>query len=276
MTSDSASSIRLVLSDMDGTILSSERVLSPKTQMAVRHLRDVGIPVALVSARPPQGMMPYIHQLELQGPCAAFNGGLIFDADGTIKHNIVFPSSVAQALLSCLTAHDGDVWFQNKDRWSVRDATRPFVTNESRIIGVHPYEVEDLATEVSEVNRIIAIGDNVEEAARLEQELGEKFAGQASVLRSTPTKINITPAQATKGQAVHKLASFYSVLAEQVACLGDAQNDLPMLSEAGMSIAMGQAPETVKEKASYITGSNAEDGWADAVERFIMPRVVHN
>lgn len=276
MTNGPHSPIRLVLSDMDGTILSSERKISLKTQKAVKQLRQKGVAVALVSARPPEGMMPYIRQLNLEGPCAAFNGGIIFKADGTLQKDSVFSSPVVKNLLTRLESCGGELWFQNKERWLVRDATHVLVRNESRIIGVKPHEVPDLYAETAHVNRIIAIGYEPEIAERLERELGEEYAGYASVLRSTPTKINITPADATKGHALKTLAAMYGVAPAQVACLGDAQNDLPMLREAGMSIAMGQAPDGVKQKARYVTRSNAEDGWADATERFIMPRVLHS
>lgn len=268
------SSIKLVLSDMDGTILSPNRTLSPSTKKSAQMLCQVGVSLALVSARPPEGMLSYVQQLALRGPCAGFNGGIIFTPEGTVQESMTFSSHIVEELLKLLRPYDMDIWFQNEHQWSVRSLHTDLVEKERRVIGVTPCAVADLATVTHDVNRLIVIGHDVELAAYLERELGEKFSGKASVLRSTSTKINITPAQATKGQVLHKLASLYGVEAAQVACLGDAQNDLPMLREAGLSIAMGQAPEDVKRYAACVTKTNAEDGWAEAIKEFIMPRVM--
>ncbi|MFT9297830.1 MAG: HAD hydrolase family protein, partial [Gluconobacter sp.] len=97
--------------------------------------------------------------------------------------------------------------------------------------------------------------------------------GEASVRRSSEMLLDITPALANKGEAVRELALAHGVAPHEVACLGDAHNDLPMFAVAGLGIAMGQAEDDVRAAAQVLTDTNERDGWAKAIERYILPRV---
>lgn len=263
--------IRLVLSDMDGTILDSDHTLSPRTCAAVRQLEERGIALALVSARMPPAVLPYVRQLGLKGPCAGFNGGVFFTPDGTILKSHQFRAEDMSALMDTLSHFPVEVWCQTEQEWLVGDAQTPLVMRERELTGIAPREVEALPIRDETVNRLMVCSDDTGLIARLETELAVPFAGRASMLRSAPHKLNITPAQATKGEAVVELARLYGVTPQEVAALGDAPNDIPMLKAAGMAIAMGQAPQSVKEQAAHVTGKPDQGGWAYAAETFIMP-----
>ncbi|WP_230873244.1 MULTISPECIES: Cof-type HAD-IIB family hydrolase [unclassified Bombella] len=269
--SDTAPIIKLVLSDMDGTILGPDKRLSPATCKAVEQLAAHHVPVALVSARLPAAILPYVRQLGLKGPCAGFNGGVFFSPDGTILKSYRFPPEDVTALLARLAPLPVELWFQTEREWLVRDASTALVQREHNLTGITPREVAELSLQDEAVNRVMVCSEDTALIARLEAELPASFGGRASMLRSAPHKLNITPALANKGDAVRELAQLYGVTPQNVAVLGDAPNDLPMLSVAGMSIAMGQAPEGVKAQARYVTKTPAEDGWAYAAERFIIP-----
>ncbi|MXV44002.1 Cof-type HAD-IIB family hydrolase [Saccharibacter sp. 17.LH.SD] len=264
--------IKLVLSDMDGTILAPDKTLSPATIRAVERLHQAKIPVSLVSARPPRAMLPYVRQLNLMAPCAGFNGGLIFTPDGRTERNVIFSSDIVERILHKLEALSVDVWLQNEKNWYVRDGQADLVQREQKMLGFTPQETKNFQHLAHEVNRIIVTCPDKALIAHLESHFGQVFRTEASILRSTPIKLNITPIKATKGQALKDIATLCEAIPENVACLGDAPNDLPMLREAGLAIAMGQSSEIVKEAATCVTGSNEKDGWAEAVEKFIIPR----
>lgn len=269
--SDAAPVIKLVLSDMDGTILGPDKRLSPTTCAAVKQLAALKVPVALVSARLPAAILPFAHQLDLKGPCAGFNGGVFFKPDGTILKSYPFAPQDLTALMARLAAFPVEIWFQTETEWLVCDAHTVLAVREHNLTGITPREVPELCSQWAGVNRVMVCSDDTALIAQLEAELPAAFGGGASMLRSAPHKLNITPALANKGDAVRELAKLYGVTPQNVAVLGDAPNDLPMLDVAGMGIAMGQAPEMVKARADYVTKTPADDGWAYAAEKFIMP-----
>ncbi|MUH02359.1 Cof-type HAD-IIB family hydrolase [Bombella sp. ESL0387] len=263
--------IRLVLSDMDGTILGSDRTISPTTGTAVQHLAERGVALALVSARIPAAVLPYVRQLGLKGPCAGFNGGVFFMPDGTILKSHHFSVGDLAAILEALSPFPVEVWFQTEQEWLVRDSRTLLAKREQELTGITPRAVSSWPVTPKTVNRLMVCSDDTALIARLEAELAAPFAGRASLLCSAPHKLNITPALATKGEAVAELARLYGVTPQEVAALGDAPNDIPMLQAAGMGIAMGQAPDSVKKEATHVTGKPDEGGWAYAAETFIMP-----
>lgn len=268
---DTSPKIRLVLSDMDGTILDSDHTISPTTAAAVQSLAERGVALALVSARMPAAVLPYARQLGLKGPCAGFNGGVFFRPDGTILKSHHFPVDDLVAIMEALSSFPVEIWFQTEQEWLVPNSQTPLVVRERELTGLTPREVVSLPIVPETVNRLMVCSDDTALIARLEEELAHPFAGRASLLRSAPHKLNITPAKATKGEAVSELAKLYGVMPQEVAALGDAPNDIPMLQAAGMSIAMGQAQDSVKKQASHVTGKPDEGGWAYAAETFIMP-----
>lgn len=263
--------IRLVLSDMDGTILDSDRDISARTLAAVKRLRQAHIPLALVSARAPAGVLPYVRKLGLEGPCAGFNGGVFFTPDGTILSSHHFSVEILHSIMAALATEQVEIWFQNEASWFVCDTQTPLALREHEVTGVIPQQVDALPIHSGSINRLIVSSEDIDLIARLEKVLGARFCDGASILRSAPHKLNITPFQATKGEAVRVLAGFYGVDSAQVAVLGDAPNDIPMLSVAGLGIAMGQAPDSVKKQARCVTKTPDEGGWAYAVDTFIMP-----
>lgn len=268
---ETSPSVRLVLSDMDGTILDSDRTISPTTCAAVQKLAGRGIALALVSARLPAAVLPYVRQLGLKGPCAGFNGGVFFMPDGTILKSHHFSGDELVAIMEALSPFPVEIWCQTEQEWLLRDGQTPLALGEHELTGITPREVPSLPLQSGIVNRLMVCSEDTALIARLEQELAAPFAGRASMLRSAPHKLNITPARATKGEAVIELARLYGVTPQEVAAIGDAPNDIPMLKAAGMSIAMGQAQDFVKQQAAHVTGKPDEGGWAYAAETFIMP-----
>ena len=265
--------IRMVVSDMDGTLLTPEKTIAPSTMAMAKELQKRGIPLCLASARPPAAMTKYISQLGLSGQNAGFNGGIIFAPDGTPTVGRVLSRDVLSVVHDMLHVHGIETWLLRQSYWMVSDAATPFVEHERRITGLTPHAVPDLRHEFDGIGKVMGVSNNYDLLQRVETELAVMLRGEASVRRSSEMLLDITPALANKGEAVRELALAHGVKPHEVACLGDAHNDLPMFAVAGLGIAMGQAEDDVRAAAQVLTDTNERDGWAKAIERYILPRV---
>lgn len=264
--------IRLVVSDMDGTLLTPDKQITPQSLSAAQALRHVGIPLCLVSSRPPGGMEMYFDQLGINTPYGALNGGTLFNPDRTIRSSLSLDPQTVLDALDMLQAQKVDTWLFRGHAWFVRNAQSPLVQAESRTVQTIPTQVDNLSAYTQNIGKVA--GSTADHAALHEQEadIGRKLAGRACVALSSKWFLDITPLHANKGYAVRQLAAYYGVSVEEVACIGDMNNDVPMLSIAGLSIAMGQATPDVQASAHFVTSPNTQEGWARAITDFILPR----
>ncbi|PTU03387.1 Cof-type HAD-IIB family hydrolase [Pseudomonas sp. HMWF031] len=265
--------IRFLLSDMDGTLLLPDHSLSQRTVDAVRALREAGVLFSLATGRPPKAMLHMIEALGVDLPTAAFNGGTLVNPDGSLLVAHYLPATAALTTLALLADQpDIEVWVFSGGDWLVKDPSGPLVPREQHGLGYPPVAVESFEPFLERIDKIVAASSNTELLIELEAQLLPLVEGQAQVSRSQPVYLDITAMQANKGQALATLAAFLGVPLEQTAAMGDGGNDPAMFHRAGLSIAMGQAEEEVKRQADVVTGANTEEGAAQAIERYILPR----
>ncbi|MDE7547649.1 Cof-type HAD-IIB family hydrolase [Acetobacter fabarum] len=264
--------IRLVVSDMDGTLLTPNKQITPQSIAAAQALRHAGIPLCLVSSRPPGGMEMYFEQLGINTPYGALDGGTLFNPDRTIRSSLSLAPQTVQEALDLLAARQVDPWLFRGHEWLVRNARNPLVLAESRTVQSIPTQVGDLHTCVHDIGKVT--GSTADHAMLQEQEvhIGRELAGRASVALSSKWFLDITPLHANKGYAVRQLAADYGVSVNEVACIGDMNNDIPMLAIAGLAIAMGQSTPDVQTYAHCVTSPNTQEGWARAITDLVLPR----
>ncbi|QJI29315.1 HAD family hydrolase [Pseudomonas sp. ADAK18] len=263
--------IRFVLSDMDGTLLHPDHSLSQYTIDTVRALRDAGVFFSLASGRPPKAMLQQAEALGVDVPIAGFNGGTLVNPDGSVLVSHHLPAEAALIALALFSEQpDVEVWLFADGDWLRRDPGGPMAVREEHGLGYGPIVVESFEPYLDRVNKIVAASTNTQLLIELEAQLLPKVKGVAQVSRSQPVFLDVTAMKANKGEALKTLAAYLGVPLEQTAAIGDGGNDPAMFHVAGLSIAMGQAEEVVKQQASVVTGSNVEDGAAEAIERFIL------
>ena len=263
--------IRFVLSDMDGTLLRPDHTPSQRTIDTVRALRDAGVLFSLASGRPPKAMMQMVEAFGIDVPVAGFNGGTLVNPDGSILLAHHLPAEAALVALALFSAEpDVEVWLFADGDWLRRDPPGPMVAREAAGLGYGPIVVESFEPYLDRVDKIVAASHNAALLKALEAQLQPKVEGLAHVSRSQPVYLDVTAMLANKGDALKALAAHLGVPLEQTLAIGDGGNDPAMFHVAGFSIAMGQAEEVVKRQASVVTGSNVEDGAAQAIERFIL------
>jgi len=264
--------ITALLADVDGTLVTKAKVLTERAIEAVRRLREGGIGFFITSGRPPQGMRMLIEPLGLTLPMAAFNGGVIVFPDMTVLDERPLPDEVVPAVVDTILAHGLDVWIYLAAAWYVRSPDAPRVARETSTIQSPPVVVSTFDGLLSRVVKIVGVSDDLDLVARCEAAAQAQFGAQVSAARSQPYYLDVTHPTANKGTVIERLSRYLKVPVESIATIGDQPNDVLMFKRSGLSIAMGNASEEVQRQATCVTTSCEEEGFANAVERFILPR----
>jgi len=268
----SRSKISAVISDVDGTLVTDEKLLTEATKAAVKALRERNIIFSIISSRPPRGLRMLIEALQIAAPFGGFNGGLIAAPDFSVIRQHLLPRTIAQRTIDMLSAIGAQCWLFAGSEWLLRDAAAPYVPLEQRTVAFPPTVVEDFAPFFDRTGKIVGVSADFGRLAQCETDLRTALADGASVARSQPQYLDITHPLANKGVALLAIADLLSVSPAEIAVIGDGGNDVAMFEQAGFSIAMGNAAARVKGTADVVTKSNREDGFADAIERFVLHR----
>lgn len=264
--------IRLVVSDIDGTLVRGDKTLSDGVVAAARRLGEAGVSLTLISARPPSGMLWIVDKLGLTVPVGAFNGGTIVRPDGTIVSAAQLDPGVAERTLELVDRPGIVVWLFRAGVWHASRRDDDHGPREREAVGQDAIVGGDFAALTGAVDKIVAVSDDHAMLAGLETAVADALGTGATVARSQPYYLDVTAPRANKGDGIATLAAALDVPLAQVAAIGDQRNDLPMFARAGLSIAMAQAPEEVRAVADRTTRSNDEDGVAHAVDTIILPR----
>jgi Cof subfamily protein (haloacid dehalogenase superfamily) len=258
--------IALVVSDVDGTLLTKDKVLTDKAARAARQLQDSGVGFTIVSSRPTIGMRFLIEPLELILPIGSFNGSSISDPQLNPIEQHVIPTLAAQRSLEVLSQFKVDIWMFTSDKWLARNPDGEYNSLEKRTIKTDPVIVEDFAPYLSAACKIVGSSSDPALLQRCEIAMQQALGTQAMAVRSQSYYLDITPPGCDKGTFVKAIAKRLGVPTDAVATIGDMHNDLAMFRKCGMSIAMGNATDDIKRQATNVTASNEDEGFAGAID----------
>jgi len=264
--------ISLVLADVDGTLVTDQKVLTERSQATVQSLRDAGIRFAITSGRPPRGMAMLFDHLQLDTPIAGFNGGLFVKRDLSIIEQKTIPSDIARQAIDLIRGHHLDAWIYCGNDWLITKPDAPHVAHEAWTVKFQPKVVVDLEKDLDHENviKIVGVSDDLDAVQRCEADAQSTFGNHASARRSQPYYLDITNKDANKGAVLDHLSRTLQVPASEIATIGDQPNDVLMFVKSGFSIAMGNASDEVKSQANASTDSNNDEGFAKAIERFVL------
>jgi hypothetical protein len=265
--------ISLVLADVDGTLVTEEKILTERTRNAVAALRTAGIRFAITSGRPPLGMAMLFDPLELDTPIAGFNGGLFVERDLTILEQKTVPADVAGQAIDLIRHRGLDAWIYSGNEWLITKADAPHVAREAWTVKFEPKVVPDFDGRLGQVAKIVGVSDDLDQVKRCETEAQAVFGQRATANRSQPYYLDITNKDANKGAVVDYLAHHMGVPADEIATIGDQPNDVVMFRRSGFGVAMGNASDEVKRQAAAVTDSYNDEGFAKAMERFVLAPV---
>jgi Cof subfamily protein (haloacid dehalogenase superfamily) len=278
--------IRLLIADVDGTLVTREKILTERARAAVAKMRSAGIEFAITSGRPPLGMQMLIKPLGLTTPIAAFNGGMFIKPDLSVIEQRVLHADVIEPAIQTMRAYKLDTWIYRGTEWFVRERHGPHVDREEWTVKFPPTVVPDFKGLTSDVAKLVGVSDDLEAVCKCEIAVQQRFAAKVhtkqsnpqretlvSAARSQPYYLDVTHPEANKGYVVSRLSEMLGIPVDQIATIGDMPNDVTMFRKSGTSIAMGQASDEVKSAATYSTTSSEEEGFANAVERYVLQPV---
>jgi Cof subfamily protein (haloacid dehalogenase superfamily) len=262
--------VRLVVADVDGALVTPDKVVTPRAHVAVQKIMETGIAFTITSGRPPRGMKMLIDDLQLQHPVTAFNGGLFVLPDLFVIRENLLPREAVQPVIDILTRHKLDVWIYNEKDWFVPSRHGPHVDREEWTVKFPPMVVSTFDGLLDRVMKIVGVSDDLEAVARCEKEVQVERGEHVSAARSQPYYLDVTHPRANKGEVITVLSDMLQVPTAHIATIGDMPNDVLMFKRSGVSIAMGNASPEVQHEARFVTSSNKEEGFALAMERFVL------
>lgn len=265
--------IRLLVSDVDGTLVDKQKRLTRATIDAVARLRAAGIDFTLISARPMSGVRPLLAPLALDGDVAAFNGGIVFSRDGTIVSQVTIDPHVARGVMAAVEGEPVDIWVFADDHWYASDGAGPHSASERVSSDQEPVVVESFDDLLDRADKITFVSDDEAHLRDLYERIHAAFGDDATVAQSQTYYLDVTALAANKGDGIAALARALGVDLADTVAIGDQANDLPMLRRAGLGIAMGNASDAVKAAAHQVTRANDADGVAHAIDTIILNRM---
>jgi 5-amino-6-(5-phospho-D-ribitylamino)uracil phosphatase len=271
--SESTDAIRLLALDLDGTLLTSDKQISPPTLAALASVRDAGIKVVIASARPPRSVRHLFEQLALDTLQINYNGALIWDepAKRPVFHRPL-SSRLARAIVELSRDQYPEVLVtcEVMDRWLTDRDDHTHTTETGRMF--KPDLVAPLETYLDKpVTKLMLLSDPPI-IARLEAILIERFANVVAIIRTDDDLIQLMDRRVSKAVALQKLAAHYGINPRQIMAIGDAPNDVGMLQLAGVAVAMDNAYDVVKKVADWIAPSNNDDGVLAALQHYGLTR----
>ena len=263
------SRIALVVSDVDGTLLTKDKTLTDGARSAVRRLHEAGIGFTIISSRPIIGMGFLIEPLAITLPVGAFNGSSIVDSQLKLIEQHIIPAAAAERSLCVLNEFGVDIWLFTNEKWLTRNADGDYVPHEKRAIHADPTVVGDFAPFLTAACKIVGSSAYAALLQRCEAAMQRALGTQATAVRSQSYYLDVTPPGCDKGTFVQAMAGRLGISTRAVASIGDMQNDVAMFRNSGVSIAMGNATEDVKRLATHVSTSNEHEGFAGAVDMIL-------
>jgi hypothetical protein len=258
--------ITLVVSDVDGTLLTKDKTLTDGAKAAARRLREAGIGFTLISSRPTIGMRFLIAPLAIALPIGAFNGSSIVDPQLNPVEQHFIPVSTAERCLNVLDEFGVDSWLFTNESWFVRRPDGAYVAHEAHGIKADPTVASDFTPYLASTCKIVGASANAALLERCEAAMQKAIGSQATAVRSQSYYLDVTAPSCDKGTFVRWIAKRLNLSTDEIATIGDMENDLPMFRTSGLSIAMGNAADAIKKETTFVTASNEEEGFASAIE----------
>jgi Cof subfamily protein (haloacid dehalogenase superfamily) len=258
--------------DMDGTLLRKDHTVSEQTQKLISQLINKGILIVPISARPLHGMQPILQTfIPAHIPVVSLNGSYIYH-NGDIIYQVNINAAEAEAVHQLVSEYPvTPIYYSQMDWYAHTD--NPATQKEQKItpipVTIQPASVtlQHWANQQNGPNKILIAGDPGH-ILELEKALVNQFGRSLNIFKSQPRYVEVIQQQASKTLAMQMLMNKFGIAQQEVVAIGDNYNDKDMIAFAGMGVAMGNAPDEIKQAADFITDTNNNDGVAKALQQF--------
>lgn len=269
---------KLLVLDVDGTLLNSQREISKRTIQTLRKVQSIGIKVALASGRPTYGILPIAKAIDLgvyDGYIISYNGAQVISArngeilfERTIDPQMVpYLEKKADKMGMTLAYYDGDEVVST-------DIENPHIVDEARMNGMKLRRAEIVSAEMEDwPTEVMLFCDDEQELSGLDEHMQRHLNGVMDTIHSNPYMLEVVGYQVGKSYAMSALVQKLGIGLDEVIAIGDGAADINMIQMAGTGIAMGNATEGVRRCADFTTLDNDQDGAALAIERAIVSEV---
>lgn len=265
--------IKLIVIDLDGTLLNTQHALSDRNKRVIKQAIAAGVQVALATGKTRASAQGVIDDLGLVTPGVYVQGLLIYTSDGKVQHQLSLDSRVTRRVIQYAEAQGFDLIAYSGDRLLVKRNEEP-VAGITRFHEPEPEAVGSLLNIVADttINKLIIMGQTQRKLNALRWQLNQQVGDQISMTTASMIQsIEVLPRGAGKGAGVRKLLKLMGIKPQHVMAIGDAENDIEMLKDAGFAVAIGNASDDVKAVADEVVASNDDDGVAEAIETFVLP-----
>lgn len=266
------SKIKMICLDIDGTLLNSKHQISEGTKAVIKIAsNERQIPVILVSARMPKGILFLQEELEIEQPIICYSGALILDKSNNIlSKNIIAANNLKKLnkLVQNEKVHmslykDNEWYVEELDYWAKQESD---ITNITPKVVDFSSLIEAWAQEGTGPNKILCMAEP-DEINLLKEKVKDY---DLNIYPSKPTYLEIMPKEASKTSAINVLRKKFNIEQNEILAMGDNYNDMDMIEYAGLGVAMGNAPDKVKKCANKIALTNDEDGVAEAIKEYVL------
>ncbi len=268
----------MLVLDIDGTLVGSDKTISEKTREAIIKAQQRGKIVAIASGRSIAGIRKTASNISLEqygGYVIAYNGTTVVNCKtGECIYNQMVPKELVKPVYEAAKRVSAGivVYNDNTKEMISGNGLNEYIKIDAEACNVTINEVSDFVKAINFPFNKFLLSGKPEHMAEVEKIMAKEFGDRLNVFRSDPFYVELLPRYVDKGVAVEKLVKHLDIQREKVICIGDSYNDLPMLRFAGMGVAMGNAQQEVKEIADYVTASNDEDGIVNVIDKFMTPK----
>lgn len=263
---------KLIAVDVDGTLLDSNDRITEETKNAIKNCTDNGIIFTISSGRPIQGVEKLNNILNLDSPFITYNGAMV--VMGKSKKILYEQKLSAQNANSVIKI--GEKWGPTMFVWAdnklyandINERTKKY----SELANIEPVFVENLEDITTTGVSKVLWYDEVDRINDYLGKVGSFISEDINYHTSKPMFLEFVDKNASKAIAMEKIGEYFKISKDEMIAIGDGLNDISMIEYAGLGVAMGNAHETVKRKAKFITLTNDENGVAHVINKFILNR----
>lgn len=261
------SNIKLIATDIDGTILKNDFTFNQGVKDCIKKLSEIGIKVVLVTGRMNSATQYIANQLGLKTPIASYQGALVKEGDKVLYERDLNSTS-AREIINWAKENKIHINLYMNEKLYVEkddDIIRRYTGERSGDFIVHDFDT----LELNHINKLLGIDfENADNVSKWLEYLTQKYP-ELYFVKSTPYFCEMINPQATKANAVEFLTKYYGLKQEEVLTIGDQNNDIELLQAGGIKVAMGNGTAQLKAIADFVTDTVENDGFVRAVEKFI-------